>query len=163
MNKISWIMVIFIFVLLGFLWLSRKNLVILALRKKHEVYYQICFSIILLSTTLIEEADFNTRIQGILGTIIILSFLINVRGLTKEGIQAFRFDNRGIPYTEINRIVLYAPPNAKKIKLNFFRNELRGPLLEFSQELSELEDFFKGNLPDDTKLEIITDENDLYV
>ncbi|MBO0462740.1 hypothetical protein JZO83_13320, partial [Enterococcus sp. DIV1298c] len=59
-----------------------------------------------------------------------------------------------------NKIVLYQPKDSKEVKMNFFRNGWRGPLLKFSVSLEELIPFLAKHLNDDAELDIMIEHED---
>ena len=87
-----------------------------------------------------------------------LSFLLDKRGFSEERLILFSLDNRGIPLDEIERVVLFQDENGL-IKLNYFRNERRGPILTFEYSLTEFVVFLSTHLQKGSTLEILTKED----
>ncbi len=70
------------------------------------------------------------------------------------------FDKRGVPFSEINKIVLYQPKGSNEIKMNFFRNGWRGPLMKFSVSMEELVSFLAQHLNEDAEIDIMIDSDE---
>ncbi len=53
--------------------------------------------------------------------------------------------------------MLYQPKGSKIVKMNFFRNGWRGPMLKFSASLEELVPFLSQRLNDEAEIDIMID------
>ncbi|MGO3727474.1 MAG: hypothetical protein ACTJFI_01015, partial [Enterococcus viikkiensis] len=91
--------------------------------------------------------------------LIMLSFLLDKKGFTEDSLLLFSLDNRGIPFKEIERVVLYQEESGL-IKLNYFRKDRRGPILMFDYPLTEMVVFLSTHLVEGTKLEILTKDDE---
>lgn len=69
--------------------------------------------------TLISHPTADELAKGILSAMIFISFLLDSRGITEEGLVLNSFDKKGVPFSEINKIVLYQPKGSKIVKMNF--------------------------------------------
>jgi hypothetical protein len=107
--------------------------------------------------TLISHPTADELAKGILSAMIFISFLLDSRGITEEGLVLNSFDKKGVPFSEINKIVLYQPKGSKIVKMNFFRNGWRGPMLKFSASLEELVPFLSQRLNDEAEIDIMID------
>ncbi|MDA9462898.1 hypothetical protein [Enterococcus mundtii] len=154
------VLFLFVIVMCLFLWLVRREIVYKTVRNRW-VYLVVPFiAILVLWYTLVSQPTIDELVKGVLASLALLSFLLDSRGLTTEGLVLNSFDRRGVPYSEINKIVLYQPKDSKEVKMNFFRNGWRGPLLKFSVSLEELIPFLAKHLNDDTELDIMIEHED---
>ncbi|BDP87744.1 hypothetical protein EfmAA818_13400 [Enterococcus faecium] len=67
------------------------------------------------------------------------------------------FDKKGVPFSEINKIVLYQPKGSKIVKMNFFRNGWRGPMLKFTANIQPEDLFLSQRLNDEAEIDIMID------
>ncbi|WP_206859435.1 hypothetical protein [Candidatus Enterococcus mangumiae] len=154
------VLFLFVIVMCLFLWLVRREIVYKTVRNRW-VYLVVPFlAILVLWYTLVSQPTLDELVKGVLASLVLLSFLLDSRGLTTEGLVLNSFDRRGVPFSEINKIVLYQPKDSKEVKMNFFRNGWRGPLLKFSVSLEELIPFLAKHLNDDAELDIMIEHED---
>lgn len=154
------VLFLFVIVMCLFLWLVRREIVYKTVRNRW-VYLVVPFlAVLVLWYTLVSQPTNDELVKGILASLVLLSFLLDSRGLTTEGLVLNSFDRRGVPYSEINKVVLYQPKDSKEVKMNFFRNGWRGPLLKFSVSLEELIPFLAKHLNDDAELDIMIEHED---
>ncbi|MEQ7038414.1 hypothetical protein ABQD66_01305 [Enterococcus hirae] len=150
---------LFVFVMCLFLWLVRREIVYRTVRNRW-VYLVVPFlAILVLWFTLISQPTADELAKGVLSALIFISFLLDSRGITEDGIVLNSFDKKGVPFSEINKIVLYQPEGSSIIKMNFFRNGWRGPMLKFSVSMEELVTFLAQHLNDDAEIDIIIDSD----
>ena len=137
---------LFVLVMCLFLWLVRREIVYRTVRNRW-VYLVVPFlAVLVLWFTLISQPTLDELAKGVLSAMIFISFLIDSRGMTEEGLVLNSFDIKGVPFSEINKIVLYQPQGSTEIKMNFFRNGWRGPMLKFSASMEELVTFLAQHL-----------------
>lgn len=154
------VLFLFVIVMCLFLWLVRREIVYKTVRNRW-VYLVVPFlAVLVLWYTLVSQPTTDELAKGVLASLVLLSFLLDSRGLTTEGLVLNSFDHRGVPYSEINKVVLYQPKGSKEVKMNFFRNGWRGPLLKFSVSLEELIPFLAKHLNDDAELDIMIEHED---
>ncbi|MGM0124165.1 hypothetical protein IGI37_001539 [Enterococcus sp. AZ194] len=148
---------LFLFVIIMFLYLMmvRKEIRIKAVRRRNTTVFIVCITILTLWLTVTTYTTVDDRLRGILSALIFLSFLLDRKGLSDERIILNVFDRRGVIYSEIDRVVLYQTNDSSEIKMNFFRNGLRGPLLKFSLPVEELVLFLSTKLGEEADLEIV--------
>lgn len=150
---------LFVFVMCLFLWLVRREIVYRTVRN-HWVYLVVPFlAILVLWFTLISQPTADELAKGVLSALIFISFLLDSRGITEDGLVLNSFDKKGVPFSEINKIVLYQPEGSSIIKMNFFRNGWRGPMLKFSVSMEELVTFLAQHLNDDAEIDIMIDSD----
>lgn len=159
MNIFTLLLLFFTIVLYAFLLLTRKTIVIPVLQKKKLYPFYLLLAILILWIGFSSWQDLNERIRTILSALIMLSFLLDKRGFTEDSLLLFSLDNRGIPFKEINRVVLYQEQSGL-IKLNYFRKDRRGPILTFDYPLTEMVVFLSTHLVEGTKLEILTNDDE---
>ena len=148
---------LFVVVMFLFLWLVRKEIIYRTVRNRW-VYLVIPFLVsLVIWYTLITHPTADELAKGILSAMIFISFLLDSRGITEEGLVLNSFDKKGVPFSEINKIVLYQPKGSKIVKMNFFRNGWRGPMLKFSASLEELVPFLSQRLNDEAEIDIMID------
>ena len=150
---------LFVFVMCLFLWLVRREIVYRTVRNRW-VYLVVPFlTILVLWFTLISQPTADELAKGVLSALIFISFLLDSRGITEDGLVLNSFDKKGVPFSEINKIVLYQPEGSSIIKMNFFRNGWRGPMLKFSVSMEELVTFLAQHLNDDAEIDIMIDSD----
>lgn len=150
---------LFVFVMCLFLWLVRREIVYRTVRNRW-VYLVVPFlAILVLWFTLISQPTADELAKGVLSALIFISFLLDSRGITENGLVLNSFDKKGVPFSEINKIVLYQPEGSSIIKMNFFRNSWRGPMLKFSVSMEELVTFLAQHLNDDAEIDIMIDSD----
>ena len=150
---------LFVFVMCLFLWLVRRVIVYRTVRNRW-VYLVVPFlAILVLWFTLISQPTADELAKGVLSALIFISFLLDSRGITEDGLVLNSFDKKGVPFSEINKIVLYQPEGSSIIKMNFFRNGWRGPMLKFSVSMEELVTFLAQHLNDDAEIDIMIDSD----
>lgn len=150
---------LFVFVMCLFLWLVRREIVYRTVRNRW-VYLVVPFlAILVLWFTLISQPTADELAKGVLSALIFISFLLDSRGITEDGLVLNSFDKKGVPFSEINKIVLYQPEGSSIIKMNFFRNGWRGPMLKFSVSMEELVTFLAHHLNDDAEIDIMIDSD----
>ena len=150
---------LFVFVMCLFLWLVRREIVYRTVRNRW-VYLVVPFlAILVLWFTLISQPTADELAKGVLSALIFISFLLDSRGITEDGLVLNSFDKKGVPFSEINKIVLYQPEGSSIIKMNFFRNGWRGPILKFSVSMEELVTFLAQHLNDDAEIDIMIDSD----
>lgn len=150
---------LFVFVMCLFLWLVRREIVYRTVRNRW-VYLVVPFlAILVLWFTLISQPTADELAKGVLSALIFISFLLDSRGIREDGLVLNSFDKKGVPFSEINKIVLYQPEGSSIIKMNFFRNGWRGPMLKFSVSMEELVTFLAQHLNDDAEIDIMIDSD----
>ncbi|RXA62591.1 hypothetical protein [Enterococcus hirae] len=156
----SLLLFLFVFVMCLFLWLVRREIVYRTVRNRW-VYLVVPFlAILVLWFTLISQPTADELAKGVLSALIFISFLLDSRGITEDGLVLNSFDKKGVPFSEINKIVLYQPEGSSIIKMNFFRNGWRGPMLKFSVSMEELVTFLAQHLNDDAEIDIMIDSEE---
>lgn len=122
------------------------------------VYLVVPFlALLVLWFTFTSQPNLDELAKGILSALIFISFLLDSRGISEEGLVLNSFDIKGIPFSEINKIVLYQPQGSSEIKMNFFRNGWRGPMLKFSVSMEELVTFLAQHLNEEAEIDIMID------
>ncbi|MDT2827470.1 MAG: hypothetical protein RR439_05385 [Carnobacterium sp.] len=159
MNIFTLLLLLFTIVLYVFLFMTRKSIVIPVLQKRRMYPTYLFLTFLILWIGFSSWQDLNERIRTILAALIMLSFLLDKKGFTEDSLLLFSLDNRGIPFKEIERVVLYQEESGL-IKLNYFRKDRRGPILMFDYPLTEMVVFLSTHLVEGTKLEILTKDDE---
>ena len=111
---------LFVFVMCLFLWLVRREIVYRTVRNRW-VYLVVPFlAILVLWFTLISQPTADELAKGVLSALIFISFLLDSRGITEDGLVLNSFDKKGVPFSEINKIVLYQPEGSSIINAEIF-------------------------------------------
>lgn len=156
MNVFNGLLLLLVIVLYGYLILVRRELVFVSKRRSTINVAVPLFAIGALFLATHEATSLNDQIRGWLGALLIFSFFLDSKGLAKERIVTNAMDLKGVPYDEVNRVVLLA--DGKKTKLNFFRKGMRGPLLVFDAPVQEIVVFLAERLQEGTPIEVIVGE-----
>lgn len=151
------LLITFVVVLYSFLLIVQSELIFRS--KRRLLSYVLIFLLAggAFWVTFSHPSTLDENIRGIISGLIILSFAMEGKGLTEERIIVNAMDKNGVPYEDVDRVVLYQ--QGKLVKMNFFRFGLRGPLLKFSAPLDELVDFLAKHLKEGTPIEILVDQN----
>nr|WP_242596220.1 hypothetical protein [Enterococcus plantarum] len=141
-----------------YLILVRKTILIKSVKRKLIYMLVIDFSLLILLLTLVTEQTFDQRIRGFLSVLLVLSFLLDTKGLSDDRLILGPFDKNGILYQDVDKIALLI--KKKEIRLNYFKNGRRGPMMKFSIPLEDLLAFFSERLNEDTEISILVDEGE---
>ncbi|OJG55690.1 hypothetical protein RV06_GL001272 [Enterococcus haemoperoxidus] len=140
-----------------YLILVRKSILIKSIKRKLVYVLVIGFSLLILLLTLTTEQTTDQRIRGFLSVLLVLSFLLDTKGLSDDRIILGPFDKNGILYQDVEKMALLV--KKKEIRLNYFKNDRRGPMMKFSIPLEELLAFFSERLNEDAEISILVDED----
>lgn len=149
---------IFTVVLYSYLFLLRKELVFVAKRKSNQSFIWPVFSALFIFLFYMKVDDWQEVMRGGLVVLVVLSYLFNNRGLAENRIVIHSMDNRGVKYSEIDRVVIFHDSENQVLKVNFFRLGLRLPLFIFTQSLEELLPFLSKRLKKGTTIDIILNQ-----
>ncbi len=149
---------IFTVVLYSYLFLLRKELVFVAKRKSNQSFIWPVFSALFIILFYMKVDDWQEVMRGGLVVLVVLSYLFNNRGLAENRIVIHSMDNRGVKYSEIDRVVIFHDSENQVLKVNFFRLGLRLPLFIFTQSLEELLPFLSKRLKKGTTIDIILNQ-----
>ncbi|MFV0558322.1 MAG: hypothetical protein ACK5MW_06750 [Enterococcus sp.] len=156
MSFFTIILLLFVLTLYVFLFLIKREVIFPAKRKAGGKILVLVISGLALLNVLSVGGSVDEQARGLIAVLILLSLLIDGRGLTAEKIVTNSLDKRGIYYTEIEEIVLLQTSDA--VKLNFFYQGRRGPLLKFSASAEELNVFFSERVNANTVVKILKEE-----
>lgn len=145
-------------VLYLYLFLVRKDLIFTSKRRTSLVTAIPFLAVGGLLLTIHEAKLPEDYLRGIIAALFILSFLFDSKGLGQDRIVNNSMDLRGVPYNEVERVVLLATP--QQTKMNFFRHGMRGPLLIFDVPVEEIALFLSEHLPKGTAIEILLMDSD---
>ncbi|WP_430601699.1 hypothetical protein IGJ02_001676 [Enterococcus sp. DIV0724b] len=151
------LLVAFVVILYVYLILVRKSILIKSIKRKLVYVLVIGFSLLILLLTLTTEKTTDQRIRGFLSVLLVLSFLLDTKGLSDDRIILGPFDKNGILYQDVEKMALLV--KKKEIRLNYFKNDRRGPMMKFSIPLEELLAFFSERLNEDAEISILVDED----
>ena len=156
MTPFTVLMLIFVIVLFAYLLLIERELIFKSRRKSTSFYLILFLGLGTIGMVLINPTTLDENVRGVLAGMIILSFLMDAKGLTESHISVNAMDKKGIPYGEVDRIVLLKTKN--QVKVNFFRRGMRGPLFVLNEPLEEIVEFLANHLKEGTPIDILLDE-----
>lgn len=156
MNVFSLLLLLLVIVLYFYLILVRKELAFVSKRRSAIAISVPLFAVGALFLATHEAASFQEHFRGVLAALLIFSFFLDSKGLANERIVCNAMDIRGVPYSDVNRVVLLA--TGKQTKLNFFRRGMRGPLLIFDAPVQDIVVFLAERLAEGTPIEVIVEE-----
>ncbi len=143
-------------VLYCYLLVVRLEIVYVSKRKPTRAIVLVAIAGIALWFAVVDARSLNELIQGIVASLLLLSFLFDNRGLAKERIVSNAMDIKGVPYSGVERVVLLR--TQKQTKMNFFYRGMRGPLLIFDESLDEIVPFLTAHLKEGTPIDILSEE-----
>ena len=147
----------FVLIIYVYLILVRKSILIKCVKRNFNYVLVIGFSLLLLILTLTAEQTIDQRLRGFLSVLLVLSFLLDTKGLSDDSLILGPFDKNGIMYRDIEKMALLT--KKKEIRLNYFKNGRRGPMMKFSIPLEELLAFLSDRLNEETEISILVDED----
>ncbi|EOT43324.1 hypothetical protein ACWOE3_00975 [Enterococcus dispar] len=156
MTPFTVLMLIFVIVLFAYLLLIERELIFKSRRKSTSFYLILFLGLGTIGMVLINPTTLDENVRGVLAGMIILSFLMDAKGFTESHISVNAMDKKGIPYGEVDRIVLLKTKN--QVKVNFFRRGMRGPLFVLNEPLEEIVEFLANHLKEGTPMDILLDE-----
>ncbi|MCU7358438.1 MAG: hypothetical protein RR813_08110 [Enterococcus sp.] len=156
MTPFTVLMLIFVIVLFAYLLLIERELIFKSRRKSTSFYLILFLGLGTIGMVLINPTTLDENVRGVLAGMIILSFLMDAKGFTESHISVNAMDKKGIPYGEVDRIVLLKTKN--QVKVNFFRRGMRGPLFVLNEPLEEIVEFLANHLKEGTPIDILLDE-----
>lgn len=159
MNFFTILLFVFTIVLYLYLIVNRRAIIVpmASSKRRYAVYPFLMGVFIWVAVT--QSANLDEQIRTILAGLIVLSFVLDKKGLTEDRLILNSLDLRGIPLVEIERVVLMEDELTQLVKVNYFRNDRRGPVLLFDETITELAIFFSTHLKEGSKLEIVTTED----
>ncbi|WP_206912149.1 hypothetical protein IGL98_001805 [Enterococcus sp. DIV0840] len=147
----------FVLIMYVYLILVRKSILIKSLKRKFIYVLVIGISLLILLLTLATEQTLDQRIRGFLSVLLVLSFLLDSKGLSDDRLILGPFDKNGILYQDVEKMALLI--KKKEIRLNYFKNGRRGPMMKFSIPLEELLAFLSDRLNEEAEISILVDED----
>ena len=147
----------FVIIMYIYLILVRKSILIKSFKKKFTYGIVIGCSLFVLAMTVLADQTVDQRVRGFLSVLLILSFLLDAKGLSEDRIILGPFDKNGILYQDIEKMALLLKKN--EIRLNYFKNGRRGPMMKFSIPLEELLAFLSKRVNEETEISILVDED----
>lgn len=156
MTPFTVLMLIFVIVLFAYLLLIERELIFKSRRKSTSFYLILFLGLGTIGMVLINPTTLDENVRGVLAGMIILSFLMDAKGFTESHISVNAMDKKGIPYGEVDCIVLLKTKN--QVKVNFFRRGMRGPLFVLNEPLEEIVEFLANHLKEGTPIDILLDE-----
>ncbi|MBO0448479.1 hypothetical protein JZO76_02925 [Enterococcus sp. MJM12] len=156
MSTFTILLLIFVLVLFAYLFLIEKEIIFKSRRKSTSFYLILALGVGTIVLVGLNPTTLDENVRGILAGLIILSFLIDAKGFAENHISINAMDKKGIPYAEVDRIVLLKTKN--QVKVNFFRRGMRGPLFVLNEPLEEIVEFLATHLKEGTPIDILLDE-----
>lgn len=118
MSTFTILLLIFVLVLFAYLFLIEKEIIFKSRRKSTSFYLILALGVGTIVLVGLNPTTLDENVRGILAGLIILSFLIDAKGFAENHISINAMDKKGIPYAEVDRIVLLKTKN--QVKVNFF-------------------------------------------
>ena len=148
---------LFLAVMYGYLYLIKKSIQFPTISRFSHRYRLLGLSFLLLVIILaMKDETYNEMLRSFLTWLVLAGFLFHTKGLAEDRIYIRLLDNQGVPYPEIEKIVLLQ--KGDEIRMNYFRNGRRGPLLIFKAPLEEIILFLSDKMNDDAEVDILFDE-----
>lgn len=148
-------LVVFTITLYLFLFLTKRELVYSSLRRtKIELFFPLFLGIVFASMFFYSQ-NVEDKIRGTASMLIIISYAFNNRGLTDTRIMSHNFDNKGISFEEIVRVLFYYNPIKKQVGIVFFRGSQRLPMMRFNKSKEEMMSFLDTHLNKGTPIDVI--------
>ncbi|OJG86516.1 hypothetical protein RV15_GL002375 [Enterococcus silesiacus] len=147
----------FVVILYIYLILVRKSILIKSVKRR--AIYGIIGGLSLLILITITSSDQTTDqiIRGGLSILLVMSFLLDSKGLADDRLILGPFDKNGVMYQDIDKMALLL--KKKEIRLNYFKDGRRGPMMKFSIPLEDLLAFLSGRLNEETEISILVEED----
>ncbi|MGX7411956.1 hypothetical protein [Enterococcus caccae] len=127
------------------------------MKRKFVYGIVIGLSLFIFVNTLLVSQTSDQTIRGFLSTLLILSFLLDTKGLADDRLILGPFDKNGVMYQDIEKMALLLKEN--EIRLNYFKNGRRGPMMKFSIPLEDLLSFLSDRLNEDAEINILVEED----
>lgn len=159
MTGLTVLMGLFTVVLFLFLFILRREIVIVAKERQLSKIMLICFALLIILAMVWIDDTLDNRVRGVISGFIFLSFALDSRGLATDRIIIHPMNIKGVSYQEIDRIVLFQEKEGQPIKMNYFRRGIRGPLLKFKQPMAEIVVFLSEHLKEGTPIDILVDQD----
>ncbi|MGM0139475.1 hypothetical protein IGI65_001930 [Enterococcus sp. DIV0755b] len=156
MTTFTILLFVFVVVLFAYLFLIEKEIVFKSRRKSTSFYLILLLGVGTIVMVLLNPTTLDENMRRILAGLIILSFLMDAKGFAENHISVNAMDKKGIPYSEVERIVLLKTKT--QVKVNFFRRGMRGPLFVLNEPLEEIVEFLATHLKEGTPIDILLDE-----
>lgn len=150
------LLLVFVATMYIYLSLVRKSILIKSVKKKIVFPLVIGFSVIIFCTTLMADLPFTQKVRGVLSVLLVLSFLLDAKGLSEDRLILGPFDKNGVMYRDIEKMALLL--KGKEIRLNYFKNGRRGPMMKFSIPLEDLLAFLSERLNEEAEISILVEE-----
>ncbi|WP_430609177.1 hypothetical protein [Enterococcus sp. DIV0876] len=160
MTGLTVLMGLFTVVLFLFLFILRREIVIVAKERQLSKIMLICFALLIILAMVWIDDTLDNRVRGVISGFIFLSFALDSRGLAIDRIIIHPMNIKGVSYQEIDRIVLFQEKEGEPIKMNYFRRGIRGPLLKFKQPMAEIVVFLSEHLKEGTPIDILVDQDE---
>lgn len=150
------ILLLFVIILYAYLILVRKSVQLFAKRSPAPAIIGVGLGVIFLLFGLFTPQTLNDKMQDILTACLLFSFLLDCKGLADTRIITNSFDNRGIRYSELEKIVLQVKD--EDLRMNYFRHGRRGPILHFKMPLDNFLAFLSDKVAKDLEIDIVIEE-----
>ncbi|MEI5992558.1 hypothetical protein [Candidatus Enterococcus mansonii] len=150
------LLTVFVVIMYVYLILVRRSILIKSVKKRMFYIVVLGVSFLILLVSLISEQTLDQKLRSYLSMLLVLSFLLDAKGFAEDRLILGPFDNKGIMYQDIDKIALLLKD--KEIRLNYFKNGRRGPMMKFSLPLEDLLAFLSKRLNEDAEINILVDE-----
>lgn len=150
------ILAIFVVLMYLYLGLIRKSVLIKSIKRKFTQTVVISCSLLIVLSTLAVDQTIDHKIRVVLSALLVLSFLLDTKGFADDRLILGPFDKNGVMYQDIEKMALLL--KNKEIRLNYFKNGRRGPMMKFSIPLEDLLAFLSERLNEDAEISILVEE-----
>jgi len=147
----------FVVIMYVYLILVRKSILIKSVKRKLIYGLVIGVSLFILISTLFIEQSLDQRLRSFLAMLLVLSFLLDAKGLSDDRLILGPFDKNGVLYRDVEKMALLLKEN--EIRLNYFKNGRRGPMMKFSIPLEDLLAFLSDRLNEEAEISILVEED----
>ncbi|WP_086347530.1 hypothetical protein [Candidatus Enterococcus clewellii] len=150
------ILLLFVIILYAYLILVRKSIQVFAKRSPAPAIIGAGLGFVFLLFGLFTPQTLNDKMQDVLTACLLFSFLLDCKGLADTRIITNSFDNRGISYSELEKIVLQVKD--QDVHMNYFRKGRRGPIMHFKMPIEQLLSFLSDKVANDLQIDIVIEE-----
>lgn len=150
------ILLLFVIILYAYLILVRKSIQVFAKRSPAPAIIGVGLGFVFLLFGLFTPQTLNDKMQDVLTACLLFRFLLDCKGLADTRIITNSFDNRGISYSELEKIVLQVKD--QDVHMNYFRKGRRGPIMHFKMPIEQLLSFLSDKVANDLQIDIVIEE-----
>lgn len=154
MSIFTWLLIVFVIVLYLFLWVSKRELTLVAKKNKYVVIFSAVMAGFICWSYLFSSNNLDEWFRGITAALILLSFTFEGHGLTDTYFLTNPFVKSGTPFEAVDKVVIEVL-STNEVKLRYYRHGIGGPTMIFKHSVEELLAFFKDRLGQETAVEVL--------